>query len=489
MVILAYGKIPAKITVCSQPPRTLDVLGNSLAIFMQWYTLPMSYPLLSDHPQADARPRPRIWLERLLLAAFLFCLLIGLAALAVFFVLRSDTQPSINADPLQSVRVDLIAPQIALRELSGDAAAGLAGQALQAGHLETARAMLTFATDIPAVEYAARLATLARAYLARGEPEMAAQVAQLVIAAAILDDTLPVLERVNLLTQSADLLYRSGFADAATDAATQALRITAQTPGLLPAQRSVLFTALSKVVAPFAGQTEAARVLNSQVNDFARNPYLIGAGLLVTPTMATLSQSLAYDSSTQEKIVARQSAARILADRIAFTGGIDIEPERQALAEALLAEDQARAQFYQNPGEISRGQQLWLLLDRRAWLVKKVRVAMQGYGLALQPAWEEQLGQLRTELSAANNTLSAIMGAYANDQPTPLDKALLQIETQHWLAQQAVRSLYPDAPATTIGDLLRSLQDDLTRQENPLALPIAYDQTAAPPGFRIQPAP
>lgn len=449
----------------------------------------MSYTLSGDQPQSTAPQRPRRWLERLLILAFLFSLLIGLSALALFFVVRNQTQPSINAEPLQSVRTTLIVPQIALRELSGDAPSGLAAQALQAGHRETARAILTFATAIPGVERTARLAALAQTYAGAGEPVIAAQVTELVVADAILDDALPVLERVNRLTQSAALLYAGSFYDAATDAATQALRITAQTPGLLPAQRSALFTDLRDAIAPYADQSAATRTLNAQVADFARNPYLIGAGILVTPTMAAFPQPITYDSPTQEKIAARQGAARILADRIEFTGGIDIEPERQALAAALLAEDAARAQFYQNPGEIARGQQLWLLLDRRAWLVEKLRVAMQGYGLALVPEWEAQTRQILAELNAANSYLDTVMAAYASDQSTPLDRTLLQIETQHWLAQQAMRGLYPDAPVTTIGELLRTQQDVLTQQGTPLALPIAYDAMAAPAGFRIQPAP
>lgn len=449
----------------------------------------MSYTLSNDRPPSTAPQQSRRWLERLLIAAFLFSLLIGLAALALFWVMRNESQPSINVDPLQSVHTQLVAPQLALRALSGDAPAALAAQVLQAGHRETARAILTFATAIPGVERTARLATLAQHYSAAGEPDIAAQVASQVVADAILDDALPVRERVNHLIQSAALLYASRFDAAATDAATQALRIAVQAPGLLPAQRSALFNDLRDAIAPYANQSEAARALNAQVADYARNPYLIGVGVLVTPTMAAFAQPVAYDSSTQEKIAARQGAARILADRIEFTGGVDIEPERQALAAALLAEDAARTQFYQNPGEITRGQQLWLLLDRRAWLVEKLRVAMQGYGLSLVPEWEAQANQIRADLNAAHNYLDTVMAAYASAQQAPLEQTLLQIETQHWLAQQAMRGLYPNAPVTTIGELLRTYQDELMRQGSPLALPIAYDATATPPGFRIQPAP
>jgi hypothetical protein len=462
---------------------------NSPAIFQQWYTPHMSYELSSESPYPASPQRPRIWLERVLLLAFLLCLLIGLGALAIVFVVRNNAQPSLNADPLQSVRSNLIVPQVALRELSGDSSAGLANQALQAGHLETARAILTFATDIPAVERAARLANLGRAYLAANEPEMAGQVYMLVVSSAILDDSTPIIERVNLLTQSAGGLHKAGFEAAAIDAATQSMRIAAQAPNLLPAQRSALFNDLRVVIDPFESESNASRDLKALLGDYARNPYLTGAGIVVTPTLSTFPQLTAYDSLTQEKLAVRWRAARILADRIDLTGGVDIEPERVALAQALVEEDEARVRFYQNPGEISRGQQLWLLLDRRVWLVEKARVALGGYGLSIVPEWEAQLSSILAELNAANGFLNSVMVAYANDQPTALDKSLLQIETQHWLASQAMAGLYPNAPMSNISELLRSVQDDLKRQGIPPALPVIYDSNVGPPGFRIQPAP
>jgi hypothetical protein len=52
-----------------------------------------------------------------------------------------------------------------------------------------------------------------------------------------------------------------------------------------------------------------------------------------------------------------------------------------------------------------------------------------------------------------------------------------------------MRGLYPNAPTNDIGELLRSLQEELRREGAPLALPVSFDPAATPPGFRIQPAP
>ncbi|MCL6429833.1 MAG: aminotransferase class III-fold pyridoxal phosphate-dependent enzyme, partial [Anaerolineae bacterium] len=91
----------------------------------------------------------------------------------------------------------------------------------------------------------------------------------------------------------------------------QALRIAVQASGLLPAQRSTLFTDLRAIVEQFDRSHPDVERLRLQLREYARNPYLTGAGLVVIPTLATLPQQIAYDSLTQETIVAIQQAARI----------------------------------------------------------------------------------------------------------------------------------------------------------------------------------
>ena len=69
------------------------------------------------------------------------------------------------------------------------------------------------------------------------------------IPAAILDTTLPPLERAQLLAQTAEGLAAVEQPAAALDAARQAQIIAAKTPDLLPAQRSQVFTVL-RTLAP-----------------------------------------------------------------------------------------------------------------------------------------------------------------------------------------------------------------------------------------------
>jgi len=443
----------------------------------------MSYELSDTQTHAPSA-RPRAWVERLLLVAFLFCLIIGLAALVALMALRNSDQPLMNADPLQLVRDESILPQLALRELAGDAQAGLAMQAMQAGQLETARAALTYATAIPAIEHAGRLAQLGRAYLVAGDLTAAGQVFRLVVPLAVLNSTIPTQERIQLLLQAADGLAGSDNLDPARNALVQAQRIAVQVPALMPAQRADLFAEMRRVAEKLDDVA-----LEQQLADLARNPYLLGSGVMITPTLATLAQSLPYDTLTQEKIAARKQAARIFADRIALTGGVDIEPERQALAQALREEDQARTQFYDNPGAISRGQQFWLPLDERAWLITRLRLADGAYGIAVVPEWEADRATIAGQLVALDAYIDTLMRSLADSQLSPIEQVMVRIEGRHWLAEQAELGLYPDAPVSDLSEQLRIAQEDLAQLGLPPALPTAYDPNATPPGFRIQPAP
>ncbi|MCB0049803.1 MAG: hypothetical protein KDE24_09705, partial [Caldilinea sp.] len=233
------------------------------------------------------------------------------------------------------------------------------------------------------------------AYLAAGDPTAAAQVFRLVLPFAVLNDTIPTQERIQLLVQAADGYAATDNPDAARDALIQAQRIAVQAPDLVPARRADLFAEMRRVAEPLDDTA-----LEQQLADLARNPYLIGSGVLITPTLATLAQPLPYDTLTLEKIAAREEAARIFADRIELTGGVDIEPEREALAQALRDEDQARTQFYDNPGEISRGQQFWLPLEERAWLVTRLRLADGAYGISVVPEWEANRSAIAGQLAA-----------------------------------------------------------------------------------------
>jgi hypothetical protein len=442
----------------------------------------MIYDDYSDAP-IPKQPRPYLWLERLLLLAFAFCILVGLTAFAVWWTLRTPEQPQLDGDPLAGVRTQFVLPQLALRQLAADAGDGLAVQAMQAGQLETARAILTYDTTLAPPNRVGRLGQLGRAYQDAGDSEAAAQMYRLTTPVAVLDLTMTPLERAQLLVQTAKGLLAAGQVAGARDAAQQAQRIAAQTPDLLPAQRSQVFSDLQAI----AGDLEDP-AFSARIDDLARNPFLSPPGVQIPHRIDTFAQQLPYDTQLEALIAARGQSAALLADRIALTGGVDIDPERQALAQALLAEDQARRQFYQQArgGTVSLPQQTWLLQDRVTWLATKLRIARQGFGISILPEWEQQADALLSELGAAYNDYAAALDAHAAALSTPADQALQRVENQMWLAEQAERGLFTAVGPNDLSERLRIVQDDVARQTGALALPVVYEPEAAPPGFRIQ---
>ena len=94
----------------------------------------MTYQI-SQPPVESEQRRPYIWLERLLIIAFVLCILVGVLALIALVSLRNDQPPSVLAPPLSALRPDQVQSQLALRQLAGDPAAGLASQALSLIHI------------------------------------------------------------------------------------------------------------------------------------------------------------------------------------------------------------------------------------------------------------------------------------------------------------------------------------------------------------------
>lgn len=442
----------------------------------------------SDAVPSFYPPRRRRWLELVLLAGFLLCVLVGLAALGalVYTYQFADKDESFAQTPLAGIDKAEIAPPLALMMLAGDPADALAHQALSAGQLATGHALLALDAQPTGGGRVAAYLQLARAYAAQNNESQAIAACHLVRPFMHLDSSIPPLERAQSLIQCAELYAALDAQPAAADALTQATRLGAQTPSLLPAHRSRLFETMK----PLALQLDDGE-LAGQVTEYARNPYLAPAGHVLTPTLFSLVEPLPADAAVEQAVVARRHAARVLAERINFTGGIDIEPERQALAAALLAEDQARRAYAQAAltGQLTPGQQLGVVLERRSWAAAKLMAGLGGFGVSLVPEWEAGTAALFDELSSATANVDVVAQALIAAQPTAAAQAALRAETLTWLALQSDLGLYPNAPRADLDARLRRAQEELAAAGLPLALPLALDESAAPPGFRIQRAP
>ena len=444
-------------------------------------------PYTSPYPTRRARRR-RPWLERLLLVGFTLCLLVGLAALAVLWRLSTTPAPVMaSSDPLTTLRTEHILSALAVAELAGDPPDPLANQALAAGQLESARALLTYRRQRQNEHQLGLLLQMARTYIAADESAVATLLLHQARAYALLDSGLSSLERSQALLQIAQELHAAGADPAARDAAVQAFRLARGAPELLPAQRSQLFNTLRPLVEQLGDKT-----LSQQIAEFVRNPFVTASG--ETPALDrlwALAEAVNADAGVVTATATRQQRARELVNRLIFTGGADIDPERAALAQALLAEDAARGAWIGNLQQagLTPGQQLTLLLEQRDWLLLKLRIASLGFGLSIGPEWEAGRVLVQRDLSAITNSLDATFQALAAAQPDPLNQALLRLEARRWLALQSDLGQYPEAGVEVLGERLKASQDELAQLGHPVALPLGYDPAAVPPGFRIQAIP
>jgi hypothetical protein len=433
-----------------------------------------------DYPRRTRR-RPQVWLQLTLLIGFLFCLVLGVGALAALVVVQTEPPAQESTSPFAAVARSQIVPQHALMQLTGDPADALAYQALAAGELDLAYTVALFTPDLSDARRLALFTQLGTRYLAGDRPDDARKAYALARSTAILGRGLTTLERSQALLQIANGQLDAEAQAAALDTAVQAKRLATQTPELLPAQRSQIFENLA---APAQRLDDPA--FAQEVHDLARNPYLTPQGQVISSRWISLTEAVAPDPAVDAALTTRRQAARVLADRILLTGGIDIDPERQTLASALLAEDQARAAAFQRAlsAGLSLPQQFYLLQERRAWLALKARIALGGFGMTIVPEWEQNAPAIVQELGGATNNVASVVEGIIGTLADPVAQAMLRVEALTWLAQQLELGMLPNVTPTQLSDQLRVAQSELTRLGAPLALPVAHDRNATPPGFR-----
>lgn len=450
------------------------------------YTLGMS--LESTVRGYGAPRRKRRGLELVFILGFLFSLIVGGVALVALWLVSRQDPADATTVPSPLLVPEEVVVGLATRQLKGDPLNALVSQALLAGELHTAAALLLFDTQSSAPGRVALWQQLGRRWLEQQEFEFAVLAYGRTVGLAAADLALKPLERSQLLTQAAAGMAAAQDEAAALVAALQAKRVITQAPDLLPAQRSQLLQPLKTLVAGLQ-PTPEVNALAAEIDDLLRNPYVAPSGILLANSWSIVVAAPPPDLTVQAAVASRELAALNLAERYVVTGGIDTEPERQALAVALLAEDQARNLWYRAGLESASSlqQQLGYLVEQQRWLTLKLQVAWRAFGLTILPEWEAARPAFEGELNGLIANTEAVIRSLADAQPTPLEQALLRGEGAHWLALQSSLGLYPGANNVEISERLRVAQTELEQLGAALALPVVWEGESALPGFRIQP--
>jgi hypothetical protein len=233
-------------------------------------------------------------------------------------------------------------------------------------------------------------------------------------------------------------------------------------------------------------RTESA--FQREITELVRNPYLSLNTTLFSGQWPTLPETPAPDPVIVSVTTERQAAARAFAQRLLQVQPIDAEAERQRLVLALSIEDQERtAYFYQISAtqNLTFSLQFLALKQQRDWLITKLAVAQQLYGIALIPEWEANQTALVDELAQVTGDLQQKLLTVAQSQSTPEQQIAQRFYTLTWLAEQIEFGFYPQSNAAEVGEQLRVLQGEMTQLNLTPALPVAYVADGTPPGFRI----
>jgi hypothetical protein len=368
-------------------------------------------------------------------------------------------------------------------------------QALEAGELESAYAILAFGLDLSERERVGSFLLLARRY---AEVENATKAKLCYRQASTIATLSPVLS--DFTRADAYLQVGSGLASLreqgeATLNYDQAYTIALYSPYLKKAhQKSIL----DKLAPAYEAIGESQRAKQALDQSAALAPE---ASSSVEPEPADKDRKLLLGRPKEPTLMpqeiaeaeaARREAAHNLSDYLLSTLKQPPANLTESLAQTLQTEDEAKMSFYNTePAEPP------MLLEKVAiawhkvrWLTIKYQVASGGYGFSPLPEWEAQVAEIQSELSKAYEDLYALHGeqVIALPEADTIDRAWVEVLRQEIEAGRL--GLYPNYPEAQLITKLkeatnkliaagqdRSLRVDALSQDNVNILFLASDES------------
>lgn len=402
------------------------------------------------------------WLLAAMVAGMVILILAGLGLLGAYFYLSREAGAQIAwTSPLDDVHAQAVAPDLAALSLAGEPDDRVIRAALDAGEVETAYAGLAYSVLLPDSQRSGLWLLLADR-LVKTDPERAAVTVQAALDIAALGPSLGDMSRADISLQAAARFATEKRAPAAKLALAQAESIARYSPSLLPAQRR---SVLERVEAAYraAGDDGLAQSLRRDLDVASAGP-----GVKVeppAPRLPALRGGIKLPPSLAVAIGERQQAAAQMAARWLSAAPSARAAMSQALGQALLDEDVARAAFYATAADISADARLPLLHDRIAWLTIKYRVARGAFGVDLVPEWVNQVEAIRGELVTAHTDL---INGYGQQLDTlaigEASQARVELLRQGLLASRL--GLFPETNAESVlsDQLLEASRDLWARQ-------------------------
>ncbi len=404
------------------------------------------------------------------LIVLLLVLAIIAAVIAAMLVFSDQTQSAASPwlSPLSTVKASLISPALALNSLADVPDQTIVAQAVAAGKVDTAFATLLYSTSLSDQMRAAGLLTLGNRLVQDGKKDTSALAARTAVDIVILSPAMPDYSRAALLAQAAQALASAGKSLEATHAANSAAIIAEYSGRIEPSYRQILLEGLATDAAR-TGRKEQALALRAASSAAPppadKAPYVLPS-LLAPLLRDDRSVWAELDAATGERILAANALIAALGSGSVATQ----EPARQALEKALLNEDRLRDRVLGNGMVQSDNllQRVAFARGRMEWLTLKWRVARQGFGLSLVPAWENQARTIEADLRQACADHYSLLRDAAASLPAQIESVQGTIDV---VQDQIKWGRLGLPPAAQEADLVYAL-DQATRDR--MALGIGY---------------
>ncbi len=348
----------------------------------------------------------------------------------------------IGKNRLAYLDVDKVDPALALASLGGVAEADVVAEAIDKARPETALSSLLFYPALTNKESSGGFLQLAAAYAKESQKEKAVFSYQMACLIATLAPDIPDTVRADVFLQASEGLIGLEDPALAEFYLDQAFVVASKSPFLQAAHRRSIFERLQKNYILIGRRELARQSLSLSAN--APNPTQVSE----EQTVLSEGKAVALPASIQEAEGKRWTAAQELAILLVERGGKAPQSSIDALAKALIAEDQEKLSFFES--EFTKTTQLSQKVDftlaQITWLSIKYRVARRAYGISIVPEWEAQAEQIRANLTKMYERLFALYAdlVIALPEASQIDRATEERLRNEVLAGELGR--YPNYP-------------------------------------------
>lgn len=396
---------------------------------------------------------PRKWVLPAIIAAVFIIFIAAFLALGVFTVLSRRRSAEVSplaapgawVDPIAQIDINRVAPATALLRLAGKDDITAINSALKEGDVESAYSLVVLSPNLSDEERIGSLLLIAKRYTANGSDE-AQGVARQINLIAVLSPTLSDFTRADALMQAGEQLLALKLPGEALGAFNQARGIALHSVYLKPAHRKHILDRLIPAYSALGLGRSAWEELEValEAGSFAQKPEVE----VVAPVLSKLELKEYVHPDVQTAVVDRQRQATALAEYIRDRGGKVSQPLVDSLVKALLVEDARRQGVYE--AELLKTTQLAdrtaLMQDWVNWLTLKYAIALRAQGVSLMPAWEKQLGAIRSDLTKARQDLYAFYGDWIVTLPETSQVNRAWLELFRLELEMGRLGLYPNYP-------------------------------------------